>query len=882
MEFFDFKCKKCGGEPLDKVAGSRFVGKCRYCGTEQTVHRPSVGDVNKLFEDAERFRRNNEFDKADALYEQILTKVTDDPEVYWLRMLCRFGIEYVEDPDSHERKPTVHRMRYESVFSDENYRSAIKHADDEQRDIYEQEAHEVDKILQQYMKISHDVHYQVFICYKETDEQGRRTDDSKYAQGLYNALTKKGIDVFFSRVTLQSVAGTAYEPYIFAALNSANVMVVLGSKSEYFDSVWLKNEWSRYLSLVNESGGKKVLIPALRNMDAYDLPKELLHLQAKDVSSPRAMNDLVYAIEKLLSGVESVEAVLERGYAFLSCSHWQDAQECFDQVLTREPQNAEAYLGLLMNEHNARERAQLANCRVAFDKSKNFQAIQNYGSYELKQELDGYLLTCAYNFLKYSDWRSARSCFKGVLDRQPDSAEARLGLLLEEYRLCDKSQLATCREPFERNEHYVWLQAFGSDMLKRELDEYMLKRAYGFLRDSNWRRAENCFDILLERKPEEAHLGLLLVENRIYDKAQLSACKKPFEDSEHFRWLQTYGAQGLRYELDAYLSTIKAKRKKKKVKRIIITVVAVFLVIDIGAAAIALTTSNGGFDEFFDELFDKITSSKEPSSIKDTETSRSQKDATDAGEESVKHGTFKEGKFTCTEVDGGVMITEVDRSIIGDVTIPSKLGGQPVVSIGDEAFAYCQSLTGLVIPEGVTSIGDGAFYECNYLMNISIPNSIESIGYDTFFDCEGLTYGGTVYNNGWYLGNSKNPYLVLIEYNWEALSCDLHADTKIIYDWAFQGCEELSYIYVPNGVKSIGYGVFANCYSLREINIPKTVTSIDFAFENCNSLASIMYGGTKAQWNAVVGNSDWYVDSYGYTVYCTNGNIEKNLGMETY
>ncbi|MBD4337184.1 TIR domain-containing protein, partial [Xanthomonas citri pv. citri] len=76
--------------------------------------------------------------------------------------------------------------------------------------------------------------FDVFICYKESDSSGRRTPDSVLANDLYHQLTAAGFKVFFARITLEDKLGTAYEPYIFAALNSAKVMVVLGTRAEYF------------------------------------------------------------------------------------------------------------------------------------------------------------------------------------------------------------------------------------------------------------------------------------------------------------------------------------------------------------------------------------------------------------------------------------------------------------------------------------------------------------------------------------------------------------------------------------------------------------------------------------------------------------------------
>ena len=69
--------------------------------------------------------------------------------------------------------------------------------------------------------------------------------------------------MFFSRITLEDKLGQQYEPYIFAALNSAKVMLVIGSKREYFDAVWVKNEWSRFLALMKKDRSK-LLIPCYR------------------------------------------------------------------------------------------------------------------------------------------------------------------------------------------------------------------------------------------------------------------------------------------------------------------------------------------------------------------------------------------------------------------------------------------------------------------------------------------------------------------------------------------------------------------------------------------------------------------------------------------
>ena len=123
---------------------------------------------------------------------------------------------------------------------------------------------------------------------------------------MYQNLTKNGYKVFFSRVTLESKLGTAYEPYIFSALNSAKVMIVIGTKPEYFNAVWIKNEWSRFLKMMKEDKSK-TLIPAYKNMNPYALPKEFSYLQAQDMSKLGFLQDITHGIDKILESNKETE-----------------------------------------------------------------------------------------------------------------------------------------------------------------------------------------------------------------------------------------------------------------------------------------------------------------------------------------------------------------------------------------------------------------------------------------------------------------------------------------------------------------------------------------------------------------------------------------------
>ena len=293
-----FKCKMCGGE-LALVPGSS-VCTCEYCGTTQTV--PSADNEKKmtLFARANRILRDCEFDKAAGVFESIVADFPQEAEAYWGLVLCKYGIEYVDDPATGKKVPTCHRSSFESVMDDANYQQAVKNADTVAKDVYRAEGAQIEELRRDIIAVSsREEPYDVFICYKETDENGERTEDSVLAQDAYDALTEKGYRVFFSRITLEDKLGVEFEPHIFAALNSAKIMLAFGTDYERYEAVWVKNEWSRFLQLIAK-GEKKTLIPCYKGMKPEDMPKEFTRLQAQNMGKLGAMQDLVRGVEKIL------------------------------------------------------------------------------------------------------------------------------------------------------------------------------------------------------------------------------------------------------------------------------------------------------------------------------------------------------------------------------------------------------------------------------------------------------------------------------------------------------------------------------------------------------------------------------------------------------
>ncbi|MBR5478868.1 MAG: TIR domain-containing protein [Clostridia bacterium] len=291
-------------------------------------------------------------------------------------------------------------------MDDANFTYAYDCADTSARIVYREEAKAIDKLQRKIIEVVEgEEPYDIFICYKETDDVTKgRTEDSGIAQDIYTELISAGYKVFFSRVTLRDKAGTEYEPYIYAALKSAKVMLAIGTKFEYYDAPWVKNEWGRYLAMMQEDSSKH-LIPCIKNLDAYDIPKAFKNLQALDMGDVTFYKNLMENISRFIqketvivvepqsvaSATATTAPLLKRMFMFLEDGEWGSANEYAEKVLDLDPECAEAYMGKLMADLKVKGRNDLAKCEISFEDNPNYPKIIRFANDALKAEVEGLL-----------------------------------------------------------------------------------------------------------------------------------------------------------------------------------------------------------------------------------------------------------------------------------------------------------------------------------------------------------------------------------------------------------------------------------------------------------------------------------------------------------
>ena len=398
-------CRSCGG--VLKVISSLCV--CEYCGATNFISVIASKYSNQLNR-ANKLRQEREFDNAARIYDVILEENDHTADILWLRTLCEYGIEYVPDPVSDKYFPTLHRINDESILNCQFYVEALSLADEEQKESLKKEAEYIDNVQNEYLRIAeNEAPYDVFICYKETDEStGEKTEDVELAQELYSDLTKRGFKVFFAKETLATKLSVEYEPYIFAALKSSKAMIVLGTRAEYFMSVWVKNEWGRFLKLMQSDDNKQMFFAC---DDPEKLPRAFATKQVQLLGDKDALKNLADNVERFLSNQKSVshisndvrDELYNKAVSHLNAGEKNEADRIIYRLINQCPDYAQGYWLRMLNSFETSPSA-VTDMQIDLYSESDYYMAVNLADDDLKEEYKKIAEICLNNIKVQKDF----------------------------------------------------------------------------------------------------------------------------------------------------------------------------------------------------------------------------------------------------------------------------------------------------------------------------------------------------------------------------------------------------------------------------------------------------------------------------------------------
>ena len=877
----------CGGD-LD-IAEGASIAECEYCGTKQTVPKATDENLQNLFNRANTLRIKSEFDKAEKLYEKIIQADSTQSEAYWGLILCKYGIEYVDDPATFKKVPTCHRASFESIVADDNYKSALENADMSQRAIYEEQAKEIDRIQKDILSLAQkEETYDVFICYKETDASGKRTQDSVIANDIYHQLTQEGFKIFYAAITLEGKLGSAYEPIIFAALNSAKVMLVIGTRPEYFNAVWVKNEWSRYLKII-KSDRSKLLIPCYRDMDAYELPEEFAHLQAQDMSKIGFINDVIRGIKKTVqrdepkptvvketvvtSNSSSVSPLIKRAKMFIEDGEWESAEEYCEKVLDMDPENGNAYLYKLMAQLNVCSMENLLNLAKPYDHSLLYEKVMRFADKDITSKINEHISSLYYD-IAMADMRSARTPidYEEVVNKFK---------AIGEYK-DSPQQVEKCLQKIEEyNKNNIYNNAFAKAQKSTVLSVSQAIKLFESI--SGWKDADEqiakCKSLLPQLKEKSKRIKKTIIITGILLPTLLiliNIVTQVIIPSNNYKKAIRLKVAG--NYVEAYSLLSKHPNHKD----------AGQLIFEIQERALITAQTLADKGQYRDAytLLTAVgyTSADHPLiEAYEAASQRNYKTATnkglthiviDDGVTNIYNGAFA-GCTNLTSVTIGNSVTTIsDYAFDGCTNLTSVTIGDSVTTIGEWAFAGCTNLTSVTIPDSVTTIGEEAFHGCSSLTSVTIGNSVTTIGNHAFSDCESLT-SVTIPDSVTTIGGAA--------FSWCSNLANVIIGDSVttIGDWAFFHCFKLTSVTIGESVTTIGDYAFAECSNLKSVTIGESVTTIGYRAFYCTKLTNVTipdsvttigeeaFAGCRNLMSVTIGNSVTTIGNHAFN-WCTN------------
>ena len=281
-------CKKCGAVLLPVNSVERgWEAHCLKCGDSEPC-APVAGA-----EEAARFANQGlglfevqNFEEAEASFRRAAGMSDGRTEYRWAALLAKYGIRYCETDAPGKGGYTVNYWRKELpeelLTESAEFKALCRDVAMRSRKMLaccQGDAEEIDEGIRQIRALeANGERYDIFISFKDMDGDGSRTLERRFCDGLYAELLGPHAKVFYAPKSMHGRPVMDFEGYIYTALKTAKLMVLVGSSPENVNSPWVASEWKRFKKWGKR--GQIVLCP-VGDMKIGDFPRELRRIQSE-------------------------------------------------------------------------------------------------------------------------------------------------------------------------------------------------------------------------------------------------------------------------------------------------------------------------------------------------------------------------------------------------------------------------------------------------------------------------------------------------------------------------------------------------------------------------------------------------------------------------
>ena len=304
------RCIRCN-TPLDLKKVKDGVLECSHCHQVMTFTKDNQADnVISVIKRGKECLDISNFDEAYNLFTKAIELDPSEPEGYFNRALARFKVQYLRDLVNRRMQPICHLVSDKIFSEDSDYKKSLELAKDTQKREYQRKANEIDEIKREFAKLeAQGIDYDCFICVKVTDDYRNKTEDCYQANDIYYKLKDNKIEPFFSERILANYSGGAYEAHILYALYKAKCMLLVCSDEKYLDTPWVKNEYTRFKSLIDAKEKEEGSLCIVYNQKPIEhIPTVNVRLQGIDLNNKFAMLDIVNYIKRFCKPKEAKQS----------------------------------------------------------------------------------------------------------------------------------------------------------------------------------------------------------------------------------------------------------------------------------------------------------------------------------------------------------------------------------------------------------------------------------------------------------------------------------------------------------------------------------------------------------------------------------------------